>query len=349
MALVLMPMVLGVCVHGDKVVNCYVPLDGKFKPVPVPYLVGVPLRFKCLPTRCDQGIKNNVIVPWMSHPDHRLAPAEWQYGGSRGAAPPVLLAREDRVPFSDHDWALLDKYIAQWLEQPGADLRQATLRVLQASAFFNYVRRTVNQHVAENAIAFLSIQYPVGSIVKLEGLSATELNGVEGTVVQYSRNRVGVEVPGRTGPVALQPERLVMVREALLMNAGSSLAHEHNPVSQEQRHARAGELLVQDCRQVAKRFIECIMEDTFPEEGDLMWFGVGKENRQQCTVLGAWQHLVKNGKVTEDILAASLEQGTTQELFERQCRDVAEQRCDMSNYAKTLVETKFRSVEWEKC
>ena len=47
------------------------------------------------------------------------------------------------------------------------------------------------------------------------------------------------------------------------------------PVSQEQRDARAAELLVQDWRQVSKRFVECVMADTFPEEGDLMCFGVG--------------------------------------------------------------------------
>lgn len=45
----------------------------------------------------DSDIRSNVIVRFMADTSDGLAPAEWQYGGRQGPAPPVVLARKDQV------------------------------------------------------------------------------------------------------------------------------------------------------------------------------------------------------------------------------------------------------------
>lgn len=54
----------------------------------------------------DSHIRSSAIVRFMADTDG-LAPMEWQYGGDRGPAPPVVLARKDRLPLSSQDFHLI--------------------------------------------------------------------------------------------------------------------------------------------------------------------------------------------------------------------------------------------------
>ena len=73
-------------------------------------------------------------------------------------------------------------------------------RYLNPKAFQAFIRA----HQEEWPLAFLSLQFPAGSAVVPQGLAgAQELNGKEGEVVQFARDRVGVqfaELPDRGSP-----------------------------------------------------------------------------------------------------------------------------------------------------
>ena len=87
--------------------------------MPVPIELGVPLVWKMLHGQGGDHshIRLNLIVRFMSDPDDGSSPCEWQYGGNMGPAPPVILARRDRVPFSCHDWMVLDDYMSRWRDE----------------------------------------------------------------------------------------------------------------------------------------------------------------------------------------------------------------------------------------
>ena len=87
--------------------------------MPVPIELGVPLVWKMLHGQGGDHshIRLNLIVRLMSDPDDGFAPCEWQYGGNMGPAPPVILARRDRIPFSCHDWMVLDDYMSRWRDE----------------------------------------------------------------------------------------------------------------------------------------------------------------------------------------------------------------------------------------
>ena len=53
-----------------------------------------------------------------------------------------------------------------------------------------------------------------------------------------------------------------------------------------------------DALEVAKRFVDCLHKDEFPEKGDLHLFGVGGEYKTRATeVFAVWQVTLKNGKL----------------------------------------------------
>jgi len=207
-------MVLGVRVHGDTVQDHEVKLDTLFREVPVPVKLGLPLLYKKLPGTGgdDSSIRSNIIVRFMADPDDGFAPGDWQYGGRLGPAPPVVLARRDKLPFSRHDWDLLNDYMSDWLEElMEAEEERAGVseRMLTPVALRDYLRDHRDSHPS----ALLPLQFPLGSVVVPSGLSSAELNGQEGEVAQFSRDRVGVRFPDR-GVVALRPERLGLRRGA---------------------------------------------------------------------------------------------------------------------------------------
>mmetsp|Transcript_130418 Transcript_130418/g.353947 ORF Transcript_130418/g.353947 Transcript_130418/m.353947 type:complete len:349 (-) Transcript_130418:180-1226(-) len=335
--------VLGVRVHGDDVADVEVALDAAFMQVPVPFRLGQPILYKKLSGTGgdDSQIKSSSIVRFMADPDDGFAPLEWQYGGRQGPAPPVVLARRDRVPFSKQDWDLLYSYILQWLDEIGEeedDRTSVSDRLLTPAAFQSYVEAQRE----ECPTAFLSVRFPLCSTVVPHGLGAGELNGLEGEVAQYGRDRVGVRFEGR-GVVALRPERLTVVR--------GPPAQEPEPKrldTGESKAAREADLQRQEMQQISRRFIECLYQDTFPEMGDLHLFGLGGEYTLRMTeVLAVWQGAVKCGDVSEEEMVEALLSGKQQEYFEGIARKLAAKREPNSSYAQRLVEAKFAATEWD--
>ncbi|CAK0807853.1 unnamed protein product [Prorocentrum cordatum] len=295
--------------------------------VPVPFRLGQPILYKKLSGTGgdDSQIKSSSIVRFMADPDDGFAPLEWQYGGRQGPAPPVVLARRDRVPFSkqvprdlqavrirwgrSRQTSILHarargwhgcgySYILQWLDEIGEeedDRTSVSDRLLTPAAFQSYVEAQRE----ECPTAFLSVRFPLCSTVVPHGLGAGELNGLEGEVAQYGRDRVGVRFEGR-GVVALRPERLTVVRG---LDTGESKA------------AREADLQRQEMQQISRRFIECLYQDTFPEMG------------------GA----VKCGDVSEEEMVEALLSGKQQEYFEGIARKLAAKREPNSSYAQRLL------------
>merc|ERR1711879_724287 len=123
-------------------------------------------------------------------------------------------ARKDNIPFSAHDWHCLREYMSEWTEVIGEaeeNRRELNDQMLAPAA----LKKFVLAHLEDHPIAFLHLQFPQGSTVVAEGLSVAELNGKEGTVVQYGRNRVGIrfEALPERGVVAIKPDRLKVLRE----------------------------------------------------------------------------------------------------------------------------------------
>ena len=336
-------MVPGVRVHGPTVQNVEVKLDETFRSVPVPEKLGVTILYKIQSGTGgdDSGIRSNAIVRFMADTSDGLAPQEWQYGGTRGPAPPVVLARKDQVPFSSHDFDMICDYISHWMEQAGESeghFTEVTNRILEPGAFQEYVRQNLEEH----PLAFLSLQFPRESIVEAHGLSKAELNGLQGRVRQYTRDRVGVCLPDRD-VTAIRPERLRLIHDAPL-DEPSAKRH-----MGEQTRERKLELERQEALQISKRFVECLHEDTFPEMGDLHLFGVGCEYKARATeVLAVWQGLVKHMHFTAEKVAEALLEGNMEERFKEWTKDLASSSTPNSTYAKKLMDANFAATEWDE-
>jgi hypothetical protein len=340
-------MVLGIRVHGAKVEDHEVTLDSLFREVPVPTKLGIPLMYKKMSGTGgdDSHIRNNIIVRFMADPDDGFAPADWQYGGMMGPAPPVVLARRDKLPFSSEDWGVIDDYISQWLEarsEAEEDCPQVSDQFLNPAAFQTYVQGQLEMHPT----AFLPLQFPAGSSVVATGLSIAELNGVEGEVIRYTRERIGVRFPNRD-VTALKPERLSLVRKAPTLPNPKPKRLDTGD-AEKRREARTKELEHQESVQIARRFCECLHEDTFPEMGDLHLFGVGCEYKSRAQdALAVWQGAVKTGELTEETIAEALVNGTIKELFYETCRKLAKSRSPNSTYAMDLIKNNFAALEWD--
>lgn len=339
-------MVPGVRVHGSTAKDVEVKLDDNFRAVPVPARLGIPVLCKRQSGTGgdDSNIKSNAIVRFMGDPDDGMAPDEWQYGGNRGPAPPVVLARKDGLPFSTHDWTVLNEYMSYWMEETGEaedDRREISDRIMDPLAFQRFVRESRE----EQPLGFLSLQFPCGCTVVPEGLSTEELNGKEGEVVQFSRDRVGVRFPDRA-VTALRPQQLRLLREA---PACEEPASKRQAKSEPEKQARQRHLEQQEALQISRRFVECLYEDTFPEMGDLHLFGVGCAYSQRATeVLAVWQGLVKHQDFTADQVAEALTKGNLRERFMELTHQLADSKTPNSTYAKKLIEAKFAATEWDE-
>lgn len=339
-------MVPGVLVHGDSVRETEVTINEQFWPVPVANKLGIPLLYKTRPGTGgdDSHIRNNIIVRLMADPDDGFAPAEWQYGGRMGPAPPVMLGCRDGVPFSQVEWDILAEFMANWMDElcDEENRNHVSVRLLTPENFRKYVM----QHKESRVSAFLCIQFPVRSIVVAEGLSISELNDQEGEVVRYSRDRVGVKFPGRD-VIALRPERLKLIREPPVSELSAKT--QHTGTSNEEKQGRQRELARQEAFAISKRFVECMGEDVFPEIGDLHLFGLGNPDYKlrNSHVLGVWQGAVKHMGVEAVQFADALEKGRMPEFFEETCRKLAEKKGPNQQYAKILIDNKFAAVEWE--
>mmetsp|Transcript_93560 Transcript_93560/g.166451 ORF Transcript_93560/g.166451 Transcript_93560/m.166451 type:complete len:342 (-) Transcript_93560:230-1255(-) len=340
-------MVPGVRVHGPDARDAEVKLDETFRQVPVPTRLGVPLLYKIQSGTGgdDSSIRSNAIVRFMSDPDDGFAPDEWQYGGSRGPAPPVVLARKDQLPFSTHDWDLVNEYMSEWMEECGEaeeNRKEMSDSFLNPSAFQRYVRSKPEEH----PLAFLSMQFPLGCTVIAEGLSVQELNGKEGTVKQYSRERVGVQFRDR--PVtALKPERLKLLCEAPEPEPPAKRQDVRN--EKQRKEARWQDLERQEALQICRRFVQCLNEDQYPEMGDLHLFGIGNDYQQRnMEVLAVWQGLVKHKDFTAENIAEEMVKGCLQRRFEELTEQLAESRTPNSTYAKDLLAANFAATEWDE-
>lgn len=181
---------------------------------------------------------------------------------------------------------------------------EATDKILEPKAFQKFVR----ENVEEFPLGFLSLQFPKDSVVVAEGLKAEELNGQQGTVSQYSRDRVGIQFPGKN-VTAIRPERL-----RLLQEAPEPAAKRHMGVKQTEERQR--DLERQEALQISKRFHECLFEDTFPEMGDLHLFGLGCDYKARATeVLAVWQGLAKHMDFKAEQIADALIKGNMKERF----------------------------------
>lgn len=332
-------------VHGDQITEVEVKLDDRFEGIPIPALLGVPVAFKKMSGTGgdDSSIRNNSIVRFMSDPDDGMAPAEWQYGGRMGPAPPVVLARRDGVPFSRADWDAIGEYQSLWAEEAGEaeDGRdEVTKRIMTPHAFRRYVR----ENSAEFPSAFLSLRFPVGSVVVPEGLSAAELNGRQGVVAQFGRERVGVRFPDLPdrGITALRPERLTLVSEPAVPEPTPKR------VDASEKEARAKHVQAAEAATIARRFRDCLMQDTFPEFGDLHLFGIGADYQTRNTeALAVWQGAVKTDAITEEQMAEALVAGTVQSLFEDTARKLAKSKTPNATYAADIVKNNFAAMEWD--
>jgi len=308
--------------------------------------LGVPILYKKMPGTGgdDSHIRSNIIVRFMADPDDGFAPAEWQYGGRMGPAPPVVLARRDGVPFSTQDWEAMQEFMDNWQDEC-ADAEDDRLSVSQSiltpERFKTFVR---GQQQEARPSAFLSLRFPVGAGVVAEGLtSAQELNGKEGKVAQYSRERVGVRYPDR-GVIALRPERLTLVSEPPPAEEPDSKRQDTGEAKQQ----RQKELEKQEAMAICTRFVECLHQDTFPEMGDLHLFGVGCDYMSRAQeVLAVWQGAAKHGDLTAEQLAEALQDGSMKEFFEKTCRSLAASRTPNSTYANELIKNNFAALEWD--
>lgn len=339
-------MVPGVRVHGDQVTEVDVKLDDLFQVVPIPALLGVPVALKKMSGTGgdDSHIRSNIIVRFMGDPDDGMAPSEWQYGGRMGPAPPVVLARKDGVPFSRADWDAIDEYRTLCMEEAGEaeDGRDEVLKRMMSPHAF---RKYLCDNSAEFPSALLSLRFPLGSTVVPEGLSVAELNGRQGVVAQFSRDRVGVRFPDLPdrGVTALRPERLTLASEPTLP--------EEPPlkrVDADQREARAKHLQQAEAATIARRFRDCLMQDTFPEFGDLHLFGVGAAYQTRAQeALAVWQGAVKTDMLTEEQMAEALVAGTVRPLFEDTARKLAKSKTPNATYASEIVKNNFAAMEWD--
>jgi len=338
-------MVPGVRVHGDTVTDVEVALDDQFRAVPVPARLGVPVMWKKMSGTGgdDSNIRSNIIVRFMSDPDDGFAPTEWQYGGRMGPAPPVVLARRDRVPFSVQDWHALEEFMEQWSDEcvDAEDDRVAvSASILTPERFQSFIR---GQQQESRPTAFLSVRFPVGGTVVAQGLSAQELNGQEGKVAQYSRDRVGVRFPDRD-VIALKPERLSLVSEPPPPQEPESKRQDTGSSKLE----RQKELERQEAMAICDRFVECLHQDTFPEIGELHLFGVGCDYTTRAQeVLAVWQGAAKHCDLTAEDLAEALQKGSMKEFFEKTCRSLADSRTPNSPYANELIKNNFAALEWD--
>lgn len=340
-----MSVVPGVRVHGSDIVDADVRLDSTFCAVPVATKLGIPLMWKKMSGTGgdDSHIRSNAIVRFMADPEDGFAPMDWQYGGRRGHAPPVVLARRDKAPFSKQDWEVIDSYMSVWLdsEEMEEDRTGFSARFLTPEAFQTYVRGQKELRPT----ACLPVQYPAGCIVVPSGLSVAELNGREGEVVQYSRDRVGVKF-ANPGVIALKPERLTLLREA---PAPMDLAEEEDADAvAAKRQKRKEHVETTEAYQIAARFVDCLYKDEFPEMDDLHLFGIGGEYKDRAQeALAVWQGAVKNGDMTADLIADALKKHSCKELFMDTCHKLADSRTPNSTYAKALIGANFAALEFD--
>lgn len=90
----------GLRIVGSNITPEKIVFDLSFEKCPIAHAAGIPLYVKRLPI---PGVKSGkyIIVRMMSEPAVGVAPMDWQYGGACSIAPPVLVVRSDKIPFTN--------------------------------------------------------------------------------------------------------------------------------------------------------------------------------------------------------------------------------------------------------
>lgn len=357
-----MATTLGVRIWGESVEDASFLLDDGFLPAPTPCALGVPLMFKRLPCDSTTDLTSRAVVQFMLSSGNVDVEATWLPGTPLNlppmwepGTPGVLLARGDKLPFSKADWVMLNDYIHEW----GATVMQegniAGAVLLKHDAFIQSmaVRSANTTYESKSSIAaggvisstaFLPLLFPIGISVRLNGLEKKELNGVEGHVVQYSRDRVGVKHP--SGTLALKPERLEILDVP-------PIALKPVPESRDEREARSRR---SRATQLADGFFHSIRSTCIPWEGEAEVFGMGPETRaNKYTILNAWCALIKHKFVTKDAMVYALSRDEVRQFFEAACRKLAQDHalleahpCDAQIAdAESVVDTQFAGISWD--
>ena len=202
-------------------------LDGAtFDYVPIPLLLGIPLRFKRLldvPTEGEDAEElryetKMYVYKLMTTPGLGL-PLTWNQNGSGTKLPPVLACRSDGVPFTQDDWACLCEF-HEYLDENYVEKEQ--LWYINKPEFKKWVgiwtRAMCLKSDKANPYAFAEIapcfehRFPIGIQVRANGLKKAELNGRLGTVKRYDEEqlRVGVEFAAPFGLLSLKHTNLEM-------------------------------------------------------------------------------------------------------------------------------------------
>jgi len=344
--------VLGVQIHGEVVSNCDVILDNAFKALPIPKLLGVPVLCKRLPVVSGHGGHSEAMACLTLEPNGGEA-------SGKHISQPVQLAREDKLPFSTEDCTVLNGYIRQWVEM-AAELKEMSeegveiaARLLTPERFYKFATRSsVPPSGAASSTVFLSLRFPLGCVVEASGLSKAELNGVEGTVVQYARDRVGVKYS--TGTCAVRPERLTVLRAAQEddgsedESAASSVDDDDVGLAKQSDETAdvADKEIVKvspsdgghmdavgptntvskQGQQLAHSFVESVMHDVLPLDEERAFWGFARIGEDQAglneVLLNAWTGLLRYELLTEEVLAKALVHGRVKLFFESKCRTV---------------------------
>ncbi len=152
----------------------------------------------------------------MSDPDTGMASMDWQYGGMFPEAPPVLVVRNDSIPFTIDDWYALDDFEMEMLDNGPCEVFRENFIALAKSRLQEVEDNTGLQQQGlslRSAPLLLEAVFPKGITVRACGLKQEELNGKQGTVIgRYENGRVGVKFSGRADDLAVKPGNLERLR-----------------------------------------------------------------------------------------------------------------------------------------
>lgn len=192
--------VQGLSIWGTEFSVESIVLDDGFVECAVPALVGVPLMAKPLPGT-ERACNLKLIDRAMVDATTRLPPP-----GPAGAAPRVLFARADGVPFSINAWSSLDDYICTWRDIEDAVYSRSRLKPDQFGDWLQHYHLGVDP-------SYLNLAFPVGLTCEIRRVQTRpDLNGQVGAVVGYkvAKGRVKLKIAdgSREEVLALKPQNL---------------------------------------------------------------------------------------------------------------------------------------------
>lgn len=151
---------MGLRVQANQLTPELIQVDSTFERCPIAHAAGIPLYVKRLFNEPRKKGNHYIIVRMMSEPSEGIAPIDWQYGGMLEPAPSVLVARSDQVQFNKNDWAVLDDFEMEMLDDGP--------RKVSRKDFISFVKAGYEKNLSSNIV--LEALYPQGSRWKVDGL-----------------------------------------------------------------------------------------------------------------------------------------------------------------------------------